>query len=82
MDAGGREKAGTSQTREKQKRMWDKLWKLPIKNKLKHFGWKCFHGWLSINSAVRRRGVEIDEVCKHCGQEKETIEHAFLHCPE
>lgn len=79
---GRKERAESSHTREQQKWMWEKLWKLPIKNKLKHFGWKCFHGWLSINSAVKKRRMEIHEICRRCGQAKETIEHALFYCLE
>lgn len=43
---------------------------------------EVLYGWLPINSAVKKIGVDIDEICKRCGQENETIEHVLLKCPE
>lgn len=82
LNIGRKAKAETSHAGEQQRSLWQKFWKLPIKNKLKHFGWKCFYGWLPVSSALKKRGVEIDEICRRCGQEKETIEHALFQCPE
>lgn len=37
------EGAESSGAREEGKIMWRRVWKLPIKRKLKHFLWKCLH---------------------------------------
>lgn len=75
-------RAETSHAREERRSMWREVWKLPVKPKLKHFLWKCIHNWLATNSAVRERGVMLDEVCRRCGRDKEIQEHLFFHCEE
>lgn len=80
---GGSTGAETSHTKEDDKRMWRKVWKLPVKPKLKHFLWKCIHGWLSTNDAVKRRGMDTDEICRRCRMDKESKEHLFFfHCAD
>lgn len=75
-------KAETSEARELDRKMWCKVWKLPIKPKLKHFLWKCLHGWLATNDAVRKRGLHVDIICHRCGLETENLTHLFFLCPE
>lgn len=74
--------AETSYVGEERKRMWQKVWKLPVKPKVKYFLWKCIHGWLATNLAIKKRGVIADNVCRRCGLDKETKEHFFSHCEE
>lgn len=62
--------------------MWRRVWKLPIKPKLKHFIWKCIHGWVASNEAVKRRGMVTEGICKRCGMENESLEHLFFQCVE
>lgn len=74
--------AESSNTRENNRHMWRRIWTLPIKPKLKHFLWRCLHNWLATSQVVRKRGLEIDTICRKCGAEKETREHLFFHCHE
>lgn len=74
--------AETSKARDDNKRMWRRVWKLPIKPKLKHFLWRCLHNWLATGGAIRQRGMEMDDVCKRCGLAKETRDHMFFQCPD
>lgn len=62
--------------------MWRKVWKLPVKLKMKHFLWKCIHNWLATGTTVKPRGMGIDETCKRCGLATESREHLFFHCQE
>ncbi|KAK6125771.1 hypothetical protein DH2020_040487 [Rehmannia glutinosa] len=56
-------------------------WGLKIKNKIKHFIWKCYSGILPSNNNVMKKGVKIDDICKSYGEAVETIEHILLSCP-
>lgn len=47
----------TSRTGDDNQRMWRRVWKLPIKLKLKHFLWRCLHNWLATGGAIRQRGM-------------------------
>ncbi|XP_071921827.1 uncharacterized protein [Coffea arabica] len=51
------------------KQMWNTLWKLNIKHKIKLFIWKCIKGM-------------GDPVCRACGESQETVEHLLLSCPK
>ncbi|XP_027177880.1 uncharacterized protein LOC113777029 [Coffea eugenioides] len=61
--------------------MWNTLWSLNIKHKIKFFIWKCIQGALPVNEAVRRRTVQGDPTCTTCGTAQEIVEHLLLTCP-
>lgn len=62
--------------------MWWKVWNLPIKPKLRHILWRCLHNWLATGHATKKRGMEVDDICRRCGMESETREHLLFHCQE
>ncbi|CAA0817765.1 subtilase family protein, partial [Striga hermonthica] len=51
-----------------------------IKGKIKHFMWKCYSGILPVSCNLKSKGIQLDEICKTCGEAPETIEHLFFHC--
>ncbi|XP_027062993.2 uncharacterized protein [Coffea arabica] len=61
--------------------MWNTLWRLNIKHKIKFFVWKCIQGALPVKAAVYRRTGVGDPICKMCGTAQETVEHLLLNCP-
>ncbi|KAK6139898.1 hypothetical protein DH2020_026343 [Rehmannia glutinosa] len=71
---------GTSDGNKAEKRKWQVMWKLGIKNKIKHFLWRCNQSILPTSIQLRRRGMNVDEICQMCGEERETIMHVFFHC--
>lgn len=48
--------------------MWNTLWKLNIKHKIKFFIWKCIKGALPVREAVSRRTGVGDPMCTTCGE--------------
>lgn len=34
---------------------WRSIWKLKVKNKLKHFIWKCLHIAVPVQAEIRKR---------------------------
>ncbi|XP_027155669.1 uncharacterized protein LOC113756069 [Coffea eugenioides] len=75
--AGTSMEAGSNQ----RKQIWNALWRLNIKHKIKLFVWKCIRGAIPVREAIFKRTGEGDPVCKGCGEEPETIEHSLLQCP-
>nr|XP_027088506.1 uncharacterized protein LOC113709853 [Coffea arabica] len=63
------------------KQMWNTLWSLNIKHKIKLFIWKCITGALPVREAIFRRTGMGDPVCRACGEGQETVEHLLLNCP-
>ncbi|XP_027156752.1 uncharacterized protein LOC113757854 [Coffea eugenioides] len=61
--------------------MWNTLWRLNIKHKIKFFIWKCIQGALPVREAVSRRTGMGDPICTTCGTAQETVEHLLLTCP-
>ncbi|XP_027152430.1 uncharacterized protein LOC113752516 [Coffea eugenioides] len=76
-------KAGPSIMEESQqlKQIWNTLWKLNIKHKIKLFIWKCIKGALPVKEAIFRRTGMGDPICRACGESQETVEHLLLNCP-
>lgn len=61
-------------------KMWKGLWSLKIKHKLKLFLWKCINEALPVRQAIVSKTRKGDPICRSCGDEVETIEHALLNC--
>ena len=62
------------------KQMWNTLWKLNIKHKIKLFIWKCIKGALPIREAIFRRTGLGDSICRTYGESQEIVEHVLLSC--
>ncbi|XP_071916173.1 uncharacterized protein [Coffea arabica] len=69
-----------SSTNKERSKVWNQFWGLNIKHKIKHFLWKCLHCILPTNEEIFRRTGKGDPLCKCCGEEQETTEHALLLC--
>ncbi|GER25691.1 ribonuclease H-like superfamily protein, partial [Striga asiatica] len=64
-----------SRTREKENKLWSRVWALKIKNKLKLFLWNCIKNILPTTDNLWRRKVKESNVCEVCGEQGETMEH-------
>lgn len=67
-----------SDTGSKEKIMWQRTWNLNVKEKIRLFLWKCYNSILPTSENLIRRGCQIDEICRICGEEPETEEHLFF----
>lgn len=56
------------------------LWQLEVPPKVKLFIWKALHNTLPSISNLVSRGMEIENQCPRCYEEKETVEHALFDC--
>ncbi|XP_024006491.1 uncharacterized protein LOC112083001 [Eutrema salsugineum] len=59
----------------------DKIWKLNIVPKLKHFLWRIVSKALGTATRLQSRGIYIDPKCQRCGLQDETINHLLFECP-
>lgn len=72
---------GTNSTVEQEDRkLWKKIWNMDIKRKIQHFIWRSCHNKLPVSVNLRKRGIEVEEICKQCGEGIETMKHVFFHC--
>lgn len=74
-----REEGPSSRRIEDESRLWKKVWSLNIKKKMQHFIWKTCYDRLSVPVNLKRRRIQVDEVCRQCGEETETTKHLIFH---
>ena len=65
----------------KENTIWRKIWKLNIPPKIKHFLWRALINSLPTKLNLKKRGVQVWEVCERCGAEKEDTNHILWLCP-
>lgn len=70
----------SSRVEQEDGKLWRKIWNLDIKRKIQHFIWRAVHNRLPVSANLRKRGIAIEEICKQCGEDRETVEHVFFHC--
>lgn len=63
-----------------QKKSWDNIWKLNVKQKLKHFIWKCLSNILLVNDPIFHRISKGIPLCCLCGEGMEIVEHVLFNC--
>lgn len=60
---------------------WITLWKLPMAQTIKTFGWLLLKGKLLTNAERQRKKMTISPGCEICGDDLEDLDHVFKHCP-
>ncbi|KAL8465018.1 hypothetical protein ACS0TY_034484 [Phlomoides rotata] len=60
--------------------LWRWVWNLKVLPKLQVFTWRCYQNILPVCSNLIGRYVDVDPLCKRCGAEVETMEHALRDC--
>ncbi|XP_057808760.1 uncharacterized protein LOC131023236 [Salvia miltiorrhiza] len=60
--------------------LWRWIWGLDVIPKIKFFMWKCLADALPTSSALRGRSIDIDPICRRCGECDEDMEHALRDC--
>lgn len=71
----------SSDTAERDAKLWKEIWNLNVKKKIQHFIWRACHDRIPVGTSLKKKGMMIDDVCKQCGEAKETVEHLFFFCP-
>ena len=54
----------------KENTIWRKMWKLNIPPKTKHFLWRALINSLPTKMNLKKRGVQVWEVCDRCGVDR------------
>lgn len=65
---------------EDERKLWRKVWSMDIKKKIHIFLWKACHDRIPVGVNLKKRGMKVDDRCRICGEEAESIEHMFFHC--
>jgi len=59
---------------------WQKLWNQNIPPKYAQLVWRILNNGLPVKANLVKRGVRSDPMCPRCGDNFETIYHAFMEC--
>ncbi|XP_016192574.1 uncharacterized protein LOC107633463 [Arachis ipaensis] len=65
-------KASTSQNL---KEIWERIWRLPVLEKVIMFLWKAVYGILPVNAKLHQRRSAPTPMCSICQEQEETIQH-------
>lgn len=79
-DANMRQQVETSSDMAMKRSMWRRMWKMQVKEKLKHFVWRCYHNILPTNLQLDMKGIQIDTTCPMCVEGEENLEHLLFNC--
>ncbi|KAK6118987.1 hypothetical protein DH2020_047273 [Rehmannia glutinosa] len=61
--------------------LWKWIWGLSIPPKIRFFIWRAAQDRLPVNTNFLKRHMLIDPLCRRCGEEPESAEHALRDCP-
>ncbi|XP_013674098.1 uncharacterized protein LOC106378528 [Brassica napus] len=56
------------------------IWKLPTIPKIRMFWWRAVSGALAVAERLTAHGMHVEQTCKLCNQDVETIQHVLFHC--
>ena len=59
---------------------WQKLWLLPLPNKVLQFLWRLSTDSLPLRMKLRHRGMQVDTLCPVCFRLDEDGGHCFVKC--
>ncbi|KAF7821772.1 reverse transcriptase [Senna tora] len=63
------------------RKMWRKLWKFRLPNRIIMVMWKLLNNSLPTFSILRSHHLNVSEPCYLCGNQDDNINHVFRHCP-
>ncbi|XP_020878678.1 uncharacterized protein LOC9300169 isoform X2 [Arabidopsis lyrata subsp. lyrata] len=58
----------------------NRIWKLPILPKIKHFLWRAVTRSLATADRLISRGLQINRICQRCKISEENISHTLFQC--
>ncbi|KAJ9186921.1 hypothetical protein P3X46_002438 [Hevea brasiliensis] len=61
--------------------MWRKLWSLKVPPKSRNLVWRACNVVLPTADLLKRKGVDLDVICRLCRQQDESIFHVMVQCP-
>lgn len=61
---------------------WNRIWKLPIQEKVCALFWRIAHKAILTNSARSRRNIAFSASCFRCLHHTEDVLHVLKDCPE
>jgi hypothetical protein len=72
--------AGSSNARDNTRSIWKTVWRAPVPNKVRVFGWRAARDNLATTRNKFRRTLETLNTCKICGMTEENSYHDTVQC--
>jgi hypothetical protein len=72
---------GSSSSREGERTIWKKLWRVPTPSKVKVQAWKIVKDGIPTRANRNYRHMDQGSMCELCGQGVEDCFHAVITCP-
>ena len=66
---------------QKDRRLWNRIWKLNIPPKVRNFVWRACSDILPNSTNLCRKRIPLNPACAICQQHDETVAHALWGCP-
>lgn len=60
--------------------LWDKIWKLKVPGKIKHFLWKALNNSLPTKLNIIKKGIDAIPLCPNCHKCVESVDHTLFSC--
>ncbi|KAM2615219.1 hypothetical protein TB2_029752 [Malus domestica] len=61
-------------------KVWSRIWRLQVPNKIKLFIWRCCNNAVAVRRNLQRRHMRVDNVCGVCNAVDESENHLFFRC--
>ena len=61
--------------------LWKAIWGLEVPNKVKNFIWRANVNCLPTKLALKRKQIDISEICPICNDNVEDVIHILIKCP-
>ena len=58
------------------------MWNPTVPTKVGFFAWEVWWGKTLTMDQLKKRGFSLASRCAFCGQDEESLEHLFIHCPK
>jgi hypothetical protein len=81
MRATNMDELGSSSERGGERKVWLKIWKMPVLPKVRNFIWKMVQNRLPMNENRRYRHIADDASCELCYYGCEDTFHVIMDCP-
>lgn len=73
------EESSSNRREGEDRKLWHGIWNMNIKKRSNTSFEKCYDR-IPLNSNLRKMGIEVEEMCRLCGEGRKTVEYLFFHC--
>ncbi|XP_058732761.1 uncharacterized protein LOC131604333 [Vicia villosa] len=61
-------------------KIWKLMWNAPVQPRIHNFLWRVIKDILPTRDNLRKKGIQLEDLCPFCHNEQESAQHLFIHC--